>query len=469
MSTLTVMLLRWIPLLFLFPALLAHDGDHGLHHWETASPDPDRIFLSFHGDPANSRGVAWRTDASVSQGYVQWARALPEPRFDHDPVTVAATTEAVDINASPFNTQGVVHFHSVVIGGLEPDTLYAYRVGDGAQHWSEWFQFRTARDEPAPFSFVYFGDAQNDVLSHWSRVIRMAFQTAPDAAFALHAGDLINRAHRDVEWGEWFKAGGWLHARWTGVPLPGNHEYARLGDASEQGDRIVSLLWRPQFTLPVERSLPVELHETVYTVEYQGVQVIALDSNRQVEAQTPWLRRQLQKAGPTWRVVSFHHPIFSPGGNRDNQRLRDAWKPLLDELGVDLVLQGHDHTYARGHVPFRNADDYAEGTFNTMYVTSVSGPKMYDITKGKFARYAEDGLVPVRQAENTQFFQVIEIDGGEMTYTAYTATGEVYDRAVIRKSADGSKRIINELPATPENSFENTRAYDREPTRFELP
>ena len=45
-----------------------------------------------------------------------------------------------------------------------------YRVGDGV-NWSEWFHFRTASDRPEPFSFIYFGDAQTDLKSLWSRVI----------------------------------------------------------------------------------------------------------------------------------------------------------------------------------------------------------------------------------------------------------------------------------------------------------
>jgi phosphodiesterase/alkaline phosphatase D-like protein len=58
--------------------------------------------------------------------------------------------------------------HSAQLGDLEPNTLYAYRVG-GGEVWSEWFHHRTAGREPAPFSFLYFGDAQNDIRSLWSR------------------------------------------------------------------------------------------------------------------------------------------------------------------------------------------------------------------------------------------------------------------------------------------------------------
>ena len=49
-------------------------------------------------------------------------------------------------------------------------------------NWSEWVHARTASDKPEPFSFIYFGDAQNDVKSLWSRVIRGAYSDAPKAA-----------------------------------------------------------------------------------------------------------------------------------------------------------------------------------------------------------------------------------------------------------------------------------------------
>jgi hypothetical protein len=71
--------------------------------------------------------------------------------------------------------------------GLEPDTLYAYRVGDGVR-WSEWNQFRTASAKPAPFSFIYLGDEQNNLLSSCARVLRQAFRQAPDAR--LHAAHI---------------------------------------------------------------------------------------------------------------------------------------------------------------------------------------------------------------------------------------------------------------------------------------
>ena len=45
-----------------------HQHDHaGLHHWEIPSKNPDRIMLTFHGDPSSSRAVTWRTDTSINK------------------------------------------------------------------------------------------------------------------------------------------------------------------------------------------------------------------------------------------------------------------------------------------------------------------------------------------------------------------------------------------------------------------
>ncbi|MBD0401507.1 metallophosphoesterase family protein [Flammeovirga sp. EKP202] len=422
----------------------SHDHSHsheGLHHWEIPSKDPDRIILTFHGDPATSRAVTWRTDTSVESAVAQIAEATVNSKFTEASKDFKATTEEFDLGLYKSNASLKVHYHSVVFEGLEPDKLYAYRVGDGKEHWSEWIHFRTAKSEYAPIEFVYFGDAQNDVLDHWSRVIRMAYQTAPNASFVVHAGDLINKAHRDMEWAEWYKAGGFIHSQWTSIPVVGNHEFRGL----EKGEKKqLAIQWRPQFTLPVEKSLNTNLHETVYTVDYQDVRVIVLNSNDLLEEQTTYLEQQLKDCDAKWKIVTCHHSVFSPAKGRNFQFARDHWKPLLDKYNVDLVLNGHDHTYARGHVPTRTSDNKKSKFLSTVYVTSVSGPKQYKLDPEQMKEYKADGYELDESGEQTQFYQVIKIDGDKLTYVAYTAIGEEYDRAVITKDFKTGKKKLTE-------------------------
>ena len=418
-------------------SLKAHDQHDGLRHWEIPSKEPDRIILTFHGDPSTSRAVTWRTDKTITKAVAQIAEASVNSKFTDNDTEIDAVTEAFDLGQYKRNSSLLVHYHSVRFQGLQPDTLYVYRVGDGSKHWSEWIQFRTAKSTYSPIQFVYFGDAQNDILNHWSRVIRMAYQTAPNASFAIHAGDLVNIAHRDHEWAEWFKAGGFLHSQWTAVPAVGNHEFSPV----DGGSRKVSIQWRPQFTLPVEKSLAPELYETVYTVDYQDVRIIVLNSNENLEQQTKYLEDQLKNCTARWKIVTCHHSVFSPAKGRDFKFARENWKPLLDKYKVDLVLNGHDHTYARGHVPVRRSNvDTSE--LGTVYVTSVSGPKQYGLDLKQMQAYSSQGYRSDKTAEQTQFFQVITIEDDTLSYVAYTVTGDEYDRATITKDfATGKKSL----------------------------
>ena len=421
----------------------SHQKD-GLHHWEIPSKDPDRIILTFNGNPSTKRAVTWRTDSSVKKAEAQIAVAGLNSDFVKEASTYTANTEEFDLGLYKSNKSLIVNYHSVVFENLKPNTLYAYRVGF-AENWSEWIQFKTANDTYSPTQFVYFGDAQNDILNHWSRVIRMAYKTAPDASFVIHAGDLVDSAHKDNEWAQWFKAGGFIHSQWTAIPVVGNHEFQRFDGYEGTLPRRLSIQWRPQFTLPVEENLDEKLHETVYSVEYQDILVLVLNSTGQLEEQTEYIREKLTNSDAKWKIVTNHHSVFSPAEGRDFEYARKVWKPMFEKYGVDLVLNGHDHTYARGHTPVKSQNVNESGIFKTLYVTSVSGPKQYKIDKVKIKNYEVDGYKSDKMGEETQFFQVINIDNNKLTYSAYTTLGDLYDRAIITKDfSNGEKTISNQ-------------------------
>lgn len=407
-----------------------HKGATGGHAYDykrgaidsLATEIPDRIVLTWSGNPATTASVTWRTATQVDSGAAEIAVADGSPNFVFQKFSKKAVSE-------PFKQHGYRwQSHSVTFSGLDPNTMYAYRVGHG-NVWSEWFQFRTAKADHAPFTFVYFGDAQNNVLALWARTIRAAYQDAPRADFFLHAGDLVNRGNRDSEWGEWFESGGWIHATIPVIATPGNHEYPR----DDYEIRSLSNQWRPSFAFP--KNGPPGLDETVYFVDYQGARIISLNSNEQRESQVPWLRKVLSANRNRWTIVTFHHPIFSTGGTRDNKELRELWKPVFDEFGVDLVLQGHDHTYGRGTNVTKGKTVWEAGK-GTMYVVSVSGPKMYKLTEQEWYTKA---------AENTQLYQIISVGQDTLNYEARTATGNLYDAFQLAKQADGPNQVLEKM------------------------
>ncbi|MEZ5356925.1 MAG: metallophosphoesterase family protein [Bryobacteraceae bacterium] len=394
-------------------------------HRPTAAPD--RIILTWSGDPAVTQSVTWRTSAAVERAVAQIAEAEDGPGFTAKARDVPASTQAFHSDL------GDARYHSVTFRELQPATLYAYRVGDGF-NWSEWNQFRTASATAAPLAFLYVGDAQNDIFSLWSRLVRQGFTIAPDARFLIHAGDLVNRGPRDAEWGEWHRAAGWINHSMVSLPVPGNHEYA--GDAA--APRALTAHWRPQFTLP--ENGPAGVEESSYYVDVQGVRIVGLNSNEKRAEQAAWLDGVLANNPNRWTVLAFHHPIFSTAKGRDNKELRDLWQPIFDKYAVDMVLTGHDHTYGRTNLvtgaPTRS------GKSGTVYVVSVSGPKMYNLDA------ASDFMQ--RRAEDTQLFQVIRINGNRLSFESRTARGVLYDAFEIEKRKGRANRLINRTPRTPE-------------------
>lgn len=385
-------------------------------------PYPDRVILTWSDDPSTTMSVTWRTDTSVSSGVAEIAEATDGPDVARHARRVEAVTERYQTKA------GAAHSHSVTFRGLQPGRPYLYRVGDGIR-WSEWNQFRTAGKPGEPLSFLYLGDVQSEIRSLWPRVIRQAFATAPDARFIVYAGDLINNNDRDEQWGEFHEAASFIHRMIPVLAAPGNHEY-------DWNDRRITPNWRPQFTFPVNG--PAGLEETCYWLDIQGLRLVVLNSVEKRKEQAEWLDQVLARNPARWTVVVFHHPIYSSARGRDNKEVRELWQPIFDRHGVDLVLQGHDHTYARTGP--RRSGDSSSGNGGAVYVNSVSGAKMYEFDRPKEFD---------RAAEQTQLFQVIRVEGDRLHFEARTASGALYDAFELRKRAGRPNEFRDLAPKTP--------------------
>ena len=408
---------------------------------EWAAPDdfPDHVILSATVDPATSIGINWRTKPSNTEGYVEIAPAGDGPKFREN--SKIYTAERTLVNSESADKNGFKSsFFEVQIEKLEPNTLYAYRVGND-NFKSEWHQFTTADDKTTPLSFLYVGDAQNYILELWSRVVRNAYKTAPDADFFIHAGDLVNAAHDESEWNEWFAAGGFIHSEIPAIAVPGNHEYRGLDASKPKMGSMLSVQWKSQFAFP--KNGPKELERTCYYVDYPDLRVIALNSNREIKLQAEWLKKVLAENDKKWTVVTYHHPIFSASRGRDNSELRKHWKPIFEEYQVDLALQGHDHSYARGAVynqPISLERDAKTKTVKgPVYVVSVSGGKMYPINEKGWKQF---GAKREKTGEQIQLFQHISIDGNKLIYRSFTPTGKLFDRFQLLK-ADGKNKLNN--------------------------
>ncbi|MDX1284704.1 MAG: metallophosphoesterase, partial [Draconibacterium sp.] len=256
----------------------------------------------------------------------------------------------------------------------------------------------------------------------------------------VYAGDLINVTNSEKEWQEWFHAGDFIHATIPSIMTPGNHEY----DSTALDNH-----WRPQFTLPLNGPDHPLLSEVCYFVDYNNLRIISIDadimteSHETIELTKNWLESILKNNTKTWTMLTLHYPFYSTKSNRDNPELRRLFQPILEKYNVDMVITGHDHAYGRGMHTVKSMTNEDEIS-GPMYVVSVSGPKMYDLS--------DKGWM-TRKAGNTQLFQVITIDGKKLNLKAYTASGQLYDEFNLRKRKNKPNKLTNKIPDIPERLY----------------
>lgn len=394
-----------IPVLIL---LLSYQCVAQIYHIDS----PSRIVLSLTESPANGMTVTWRTTGENNNSFADIAVAGDWINFAENAQRIIASSEKVLLD----NNQAVFS-HSVVFKELKPSTLYAYRVGS-ASGLSEWNQFRTASDKHESFSFIYLGDPQNEIKEYVSRIFRAAYKETPDAAFWVIAGDLTTEPTLDSLWDEFFYAAGFIPSSTPIMPVPGNHEYRKNPKVkNDSKEKRITPMWRPHFTLPENGVKGLE--ETSYYFDYQGARFIMLNGTENIEDQIEWLDELLSRTKSKWKIVIVHQPVYSTGKDRDNPEYREKLTSVYDKHSVDLVLQGHDHTYGRTY-KVKGNKVVSSNEQGTVYAVSVSGPKAYELNP-KFKE------LMVKTGGNVQLFQTITISGNKLDYKSYTVTGKLFD------------------------------------------
>ncbi|MEW6652083.1 MAG: metallophosphoesterase family protein [Bacteroidota bacterium] len=378
---------------------------------------PERIILNLTENPSTEIAITWRNEHRFSNSEVQYAQSTSWTEFKNNLLKISALEE----NFKTEDGKEVYHY-SATLKNLQPKTNYLYRVGHDSI-WSEWNQFTTASKENTPFKFIFIGDPQNDIKEHCSRVFRQAYKTAPDAAFLLFTGDLVT-VTTDQLWNEFFDAGSFIFRTIPSILTPGNHEHKLIKiNGKNQRSKILDPSWNVHFTLP--ENGPEEFSESTYFVDYQGVRFIMLNSHYNVSEQSVWVEKVLQNNPNKWTVAAFHVPFYSMGSDRDSRVTREPLMPLFDKYGVDLVLTGHDHTYGRSKKIFNGkvVHDSANGT---VYVVSVSGPKMYSLNP----LYKD---LMAKTAANVSLYQIITVENNQLKYQSFTADGNLFDSFSLTK------------------------------------
>lgn len=339
--------------------------------------------------------------------------------------------EPVRVDATPKGTAltGGVH-QTAAMTDLAPATAYEYRIVTAGGDAGPWRQFSTAPDGHAgPVDMLFFGDAQNGLTEEWRTTAQSAFATVPDAELILQSGDMIDQAHLDGEWGDWYAAMDGKPATTPLLAAIGNHEFTVDPFATAYNNH---------YTHPANG--PEILRNTTYYVDRGGVRIITLMANSIfLDQQREFLDAALATNPNQWSVVMFHQPVHNAGTARDDRSYGDAFAETIERHNVDLVLNGHDHAYARGHKTANVVDGVNTGP---VYMVATAGSKFYE-TSADNPSWSGQGAERAVWAQQTSTFQKITVDACTMEVTA-VITVEGDDR-VTSNDAAGAGSVLDEF------------------------
>jgi predicted phosphodiesterase len=149
-----------------------------------------------------------------------------------------------------------------------------------------------------------------------------------------------------------------------------------------------------------------------------GVRFFALDSNYMDKPQLEWIEKELAASASEWKICFFHHPLYSSAKKHGSAKdLRALLEPIFVKHKVDVVFNGHDHSYER-----------IKPQQGIYYFVSGAGGSLRkgDLRRAEFTEAGYD--------QDFQFM-LVEIDRGDMYFQTITRTGQTVDTGVIHRSA----------------------------------
>ena len=435
--------------------------------WNTVATDYTQVSLT-PGEDETELNFAWY---SLDNG----SAATPVVHFGTDRNSLQSYTgTAGDVDTSL--TDGVAyHYNHVTVTGLEPNTTYYYTVEkNGVQTEVETYETQSF----ATVKMLYVGDpqigaskgqpqggetlaaesgaantaARNDAFG-WNRTLEAALAQDPDVSFIISAGDQVNKTGQAKE----EEYAGYLSPDvLAGLPVAttiGNHD-------SLNADYMY------HFNNPNATEYGATQAGGDYYYSYGNGLFIVLNTNNYNVAEHEQAIQDAIASDPNaaWRIVTIHQDIYGSGldhSDTDGMILRTQLTPIFDEYDIDVVLQGHDHTYSRSKLLY--GDGQTHGAYEFQLNADGSDydwDHAYDINAStQIPLYPEDGdtagqaLLNDFQADNhcytieTTVGNTVVDPNGTLYMTANSASGSKYYELISAQQDYIAERSQNWLPS----------------------
>lgn len=384
-------------------------------------PNEIRRVLLTMGDDANSRYASWQ-DSCFTEDDEQSAEFL-----DYYCLSDSSNMKSIKSIPTRYRSRaGEGFYYHALMDSLQKGETYTYRIRS-SKDTTLWYQFEM--DSATNYSFLYFGDVQDELEGGFDTLLPSIMKHNPKVSFLLFGGDLIERP-MDCYWNVVFRSLDTFATRYPILSVPGNHEY--LKGLTRTLERRYTLTF-PYFNVDEESD------NAIYTFSRGDARFFLLDSNKDIwkyASQRSWLKEQLNKSAEKWKIVVLHHPIHSIKGATNNLGVRAFFDGVIKDAGVDLILQGHEHGYARSAV-----DTTEKGLVaSPLSVVSYCSQKDYALNfYGDVEKWGTDD----------RYYQQISIENDSLILKTFGAEHNLYDEVVIVKK-NGERHLIDRGKTIPQ-------------------
>lgn len=396
----------------------------------------------------NSVVVRWRTNL-LSDSQV---------RYGTDPTNLVATAD------DPAQTRE----HEVTLIGLASDTKYYYSVGSTTEllaggDANHFILTAPPAGTAKPTRIWVIGDS--GTANTTSRAVRdayLAYTGTRHTDVWLMLGDNAYPRGTDAEYqAAVFDMYPMLLRRTALWPTFGNHDGDSANSSTQTGP------YYEAFTLPKngEAGGVPSGTEAYYSFNYGNIHFISLDSSESSRSATSpmmnWLRDDLAANTLPWVMAFWHHPPYSKGSvesdtSKKETEMRTNALPALEAAGVDLVLVGHNHTYARsflidGHYGISDTftesmkKDGGDGRIDRTGAYQKPLPAPYPNAGAVYIIAGTASSVSTKLSVYPAMYTalavkgsvVLDIDGGRLDALFLDSTGAVRDYFTIIKDSSG--------------------------------
>ena len=319
---------------------------------------PNAITLSLYDE--ESYGITWNTNGEPGDPVVRISKGEKFDSKNYKEIKAEYTTEYTYVKAGEKKT--AYYVLKVVVNGLEVGETYTYNCYDKKYgSYSDDFTFTTNERNASAFKFIHVSDSQTASSSYldpnedgkgsgwayndtWTAIKK----NGSDFDFVLHTGDIVEWSKYESYWRNMINFNSKYFGSIPTMPISGNHEATYRNGEYE--------IYK-HFNVEIPKQNTVR--GVYYSFDYGNAKFIMLDtndlSNNMIkQEQYDWLVETLKNNKQKWTIVSMHNPMYSVGQwgsdtskNTISLALRSQLSDLFAEYGVDLVLQGHDHTYSK--------------------------------------------------------------------------------------------------------------------------